>query len=341
MKDKVYGVGIIGCGGIAQVHLQCLAQMEGVKICAVCDEIPQRAQAAADQYGGTVYTDYKELIKQADVEVIHLCTPHDLHAPMALDVLRSGKIVLTEKPMASTVEDAQQMIRQADGRLGVIFQNRWIGASAKAKEIITSGEMGPVCSLRGMVCWNRTPEYYQVPWRGSWAREGGGVMINQAIHTLDLMLWLGGNPVSVRGAVSTDLLQDCIEVEDSAHFTVQLDTGVHGVFYATNANTVNAPVELEIYFEKGSLLILGDTLYKKDENGQQVIFEPARSATGEKLYWGLGHKPLFEDFYDCLREGRPFSVDGKSAIKALKVLKSVYKASDERRTVLLSEWGEE
>lgn len=338
MSDKVFGVGIIGCGSIAQVHLQNLATMPNIQIRALCDVLPERAQAAAKVYGGAVYSDYHELLARSDIDVVHLCTPHDCHAPMALDALRAGKVVLTEKPMASEVAHAQQMIREADGRLGVIFQNRWNKASIMAKNIVESGEMGELCALRGMVCWHRTPQYYQAPWRGSWQHEGGGTLINQAIHTLDLMLWLGGDPESVRGAVSTDLLQDCIEVEDSAHFTVRMTNGRHGVFYATNANHIDAPVELELYFERGSLLIRGSSLWRRDETGEQLLFEPEVTATGAKAYWGLGHLPQFQDFYAALAQGEPLPVPGESAIKALLVLKSVYRASEERRTVKISEW---
>ncbi len=336
--DKL-GVAVVGCGGIAQVHLSLLALMPTAKICAVCDIVPERSERAAREYGAQAYRDYREAIARPDVDVVHLCTPHYLHAPMTLDALALGKRVLTEKPMASEVEDALAMIAADDGRLGVVFQNRYNPSVQIARAIAQDGSMGELTALRGFVAWKRLAPYYtESGWRGAKKTEGGGVLINQSIHTLDLMLWLGGTPERVSGAVSTDALDGVIEVEDSAHFTVQFANGRRGVFYATTAHSYDAPIELELTLEKGTLLIVGDRLIRRDASGERALYVPERPAQGEKAYWGSGHGALLQDYYDAAIDDRPFWIDGEEGLPALMTLKSVYRSSQERRPVRIDEW---
>lgn len=335
--DKTFGVAVIGCGGISRVHLQYLTDQPGIRLIAVCDVVEEKAKKAAETYGGEPVTDHRALLDRSDIDIVHLCLPHDLHAPIALDFLKAGKRVLTEKPIATTVEAAKQMIAAGGDRLSVVFQNRWNPASVMAKRMVESGEMGALQALRGQVCWHRTAEYYQVDWRGSWAREGGGVLINQAIHTIDLMLWLGGDAVSVSGSISTDALYQDIEVEDTAHFTVQMKNGVRGTFYATTANAKDAPIELELFFEQGSLLLRADELLRRDAQGERVLYTPPARPTGEKAYWGSGHGLMFDAYYAALREGKPFPIDGKEALKALALLKTVYESSHKRQVMPIEE----
>lgn len=208
---------LIGCGGISKVHLDALSHMDNVELVSVADVKEDRAKARAEQYGCAYTTDWTEYVSRDDIDVVHICTPHYLHAPMAIALLDSGKRVLTEKPMASEVADAEEMIRHSDGRLAVVFQNRYNEASQFIRQSIADGRYGKLLSMRAAVNWHRTPEYYtESGWRGFYKTEGGGVLINQAIHTLDLMLYFAGKPASVRGHVSTDLLYDTIEVEDTA-----------------------------------------------------------------------------------------------------------------------------
>ena len=147
-------VGVIGCGGISAVHLNCLCRMDNVQVAAVCDIRPERAQKAFDYCKDTrgwepaIYSDYHDLIAREDIDTVHLCTPHYLHAPMALDAIKAGKFVLTEKPMASTVEAAHEMIANANGHLAVIFQNRYNGSVQTLRKVLKSGELGALKTVR-------------------------------------------------------------------------------------------------------------------------------------------------------------------------------------------------
>ncbi len=333
--DKIIRTAVIGCGGISQVHVDVLSRLENVRIVSVCDVIEERARARAKQAGIDRYTlDWHDYISDPDIDVVHLCTPHYLHAPMAIALLKAGKRVLTEKPIASEVADAEEMIRVSDGRLGVVFQNRYNESTQYIKHAVEDGRFGRLLGLRGSVFWHRTPEYYTSSgWRGRWATEGGGVLINQSIHTLDLLLYLGGKAVSVKGSASCDLLYDTIEVEDSAHCLLRFESGIYGSFYATTTYCDDMPVEVEAKFEKATLHLYGETLLEVKDGRTTCIC--TSQASGEKAYWGTGHAALIRDYYRSVQEGKPFWIDGESAIPALKALKGVYESTRTGKPVLL------
>ncbi len=318
---------VIGCGGISQVHLTALEKMDNVELVCVADIKEDRAKARAEAFGCAYTTDWKELVDRDDIDVVHICTPHYLHAPMAIALLDAGKRVLTEKPMASEVADAQEMIRHAGGRLGVVFQNRYNQASQVIRAAIADGRYGKLLALRAAVNWHRTKEYYvESGWRGRFATEGGGVLINQAIHTLDLLIYFAGKPASVRGKVSTDALYDVIEVEDTAHGLIRFESGLTANFYCTNCFGIDRPVEIELVFERATLKTDAETLY--ETVGQDTRVLVASQAAGEKAYWGTSHEALIRDFYRAAEEDRPFWIDGESALPVLKLLKGVYRSSE-------------
>ena len=253
---------------------------------------------------------------------------------MAIALLDSGKRVLTEKPMASEVADAEEMIRHSDGRLAVVFQNRYNEASQFIRQSIADGRYGKLLSMRAAVNWHRTPEYYTSSgWRGFFKTEGGGVLINQAIHTLDLMLFFAGKPVSVRGHVSTDLLYDTIEVEDTACGLIKFESGLLANFYCTTTFGTDRPVEIELVFERATLKTDAETLHVTQNGGTELICTSA--ASGAKAYWGTTHEVLLRDFYKAVEEKRPFWIDGESALPVLKLLKGVYESSRTGKEVQL------
>lgn len=325
---------LIGCGGISKVHLDALSHMDNVELVSVADVKEDRAKARAEQYGCAYTTDWTEYVSRDDIDVVHICTPHYLHAPMAIALLDSGKRVLTEKPMASEVADAEEMIRHSDGRLAVVFQNRYNEASQFIRQSIADGRYGKLLSMRAAVNWHRTPEYYtESGWRGFYKTEGGGVLINQAIHTLDLMLYFAGKPASVRGHVSTDLLYDTIEVEDTASGLIKFESGLLANFYCTTTFGTDRPVEIELVFERATLKTDAETLHVTQNGGTELICTSA--ASGAKAYWGTTHEVLLRDFYKAVEEKRPFWIDGESALPVLKLLKGVYESSRTGKEVQL------
>ena len=330
--DKIIRVGIAGCGGISNAHIPVLMALEGVEIRAVCDINPERAEKAAQRTGAEVARDFGELIAREDIDVVHVLTPHYLHAPLAIAALKAGKTVITEKPMATTLEDARAMVRSAresKGRLGVIFQNRYNPASIALKKLVASEEAGRFLGSRAIVCWHREAPYYNMSgWRGFMATEGGGTLINQSIHTLDLLTYVAGKRfVKVRGHVSTDVLDYTVEVETSCHAVAEYEDGARSVIYVTNDYAYDAPIVLEMACENRTWQIVGDKLYDVTGGKQELLLDGAPPAVSDKAYWGSGHAAELSDFYDCIRTGRPFMLEDAEAYAALNLVKAIQESS--------------
>ena len=322
---KIY-TGIIGCGAISPIHADAVRLLENAELLYVADIDPNRAKAAAEKYQCRYVADYSILLANPDIEVVHLCLPHYLHAPVAIEFLKAGKHVLTEKPMGMNVQQCEEMIRVSEktGKtLGVCFQNRYHDTSTHVKELIDSGSMGQVLGARAFVTWERNKDYYtSSPWRGTWEKEGGSLLMNQAIHTLDLLQWFMGEVADVRGIARTHFLTDVIETEDTAEALILFESGARALFYATNAYVSNAPVYIEILCEKGTMILNGD-LSIQWKNGCSDTVKDALPG-GYKSYWGTGHKNLIHDFYRCIREGAPFPVDGYEGMKAIEIIEKIY-----------------
>lgn len=328
---KQIGIALIGCGAISGVHLKAISQIPTAKLVAVVDTNAELAAQTAETYDCAYYTDYLDMLKNPDIDVVHICTAHYQHAPMAVDALHAGKHVLTEKPMAETKEAALTMLRAAEAnphvQLGVIFQNRYNPASQIMKKTAQSGELGKLLCLKGIVTWSRDASYYQTEWKGKWATEGGGVLINQSIHTLDLLQWIGGEVASIKGTMSTDSLEGIIEVEDTVHAHLTYRSGATAIFYATNAYGVNSPVEIELVFEKGKLVLTGDTLYRVMDGEQTMLTSPETTNLGAKSYWGISHGTQIADFYDHLLSDRSYGLNGPEGFKAFNLVMDVYESA--------------
>lgn len=306
-------VGIIGCGNIAEVHAWALSGMDGVRMTAFCDIRKEKAEVLAVKYADTgtfeVYDDYRAFFK-SDVDVVHICTPHYLHAPMAFDMLHHGKSVFMEKPCAVSVEQFKAL-KEADkrypGKLGFCFQNRYNKSTTMIDTLISEGKIGKVIGGRAFVTWRRDEDYYMISdWKGHLSTEGGGVLINQSIHTLDLLLRYLGKPQEVKGSVHCHHLHD-IEVEDTVEAWMSFPDGKRACFYASNGYADDAPVILEIQGDKGRLMLNGTdiVIWNSDVKGE-VIRCDEQSGIG-KGYWGSGHKACIEDFYRCLVNRKPFN----------------------------------
>ncbi len=321
----------MGCGGISSAHIPVLKEAENLTIAAVCDLKRDRALAAAEKTGADIARDFDEMIARPDIDAVHILTPHFLHAPMAVAALEAGKHVLTEKPMATTLSDARKMIAAAHAaaaRLGVIFQNRYNPATVALKKRIASGEGGALLGARATVAWKREAPYYlESGWRGRMDTEGGGSLINQSIHTLDLLSYIAGRPVArVRGHVSTDFLDGQVDVETSCHAVAEYAGGGRIVVFTTNDYALDAPVEIEFACEKKRWKIVGDDLYDATD-GMTMILSGKNPTVAEKAYWGAGHAAEIRDFYDCVETGRPFLLEGAAGYPALNLVKAIQQSS--------------
>ncbi len=332
---------VVGFGNIGPVHAKAIASLPGIELAAVCDTDPACLELArAAHPGAELCRDFDGMLTRADIDAVHICTPHWLHAPMAAQALRAGKQVLMEKPMAMDCAEGRELaaVWRASGRnLGLCFQNRYRPAVAQAKRLVDSGKYGALVGVRALVAWKRDAAYYasRGGWRGRWKTEGGGALINQAIHSLDIIQWLGGGCVRARGIGGNMTLPGLIEVEDTAVVFMDLASGGRGILFATNGNVEDSPVEFEILCE-GARMRITDALYLivtgSDSPRETLRLAPddsglaADPADPRHAYWGNRHADLIEDFYDCIREGRPFPLDPDEGIKSLAILDDYYAA---------------
>ena len=336
-------VGIIGCGLILPMHMESLKNIEDIKITAICDTDAAAARRAAIGIDCKIYTDYKEMIVNEQLDVVHILTPHYLHAPMAIFAADHGVNILTEKPMATTEADALAMIEAAKKNnvtLGVIFQNRYNEGAIAVKDAVSSGKLGKILGARFRVSWYRNADYYnQAEWRGKWDTEGGGVLINQAIHTLDLTNWIiDDEPEFVSASIANRTLKGVIEVEDEASGYIRYKSGIPVNFSVCNYYVPWSDVEVEIGCENGKAIITGRCAVIKFNDGKtlNVSTNPKNSdSTIGKGYWGNKHYTQIKQYYDSLSKNVLPDITGEEAYKTHKVLYAIYKSGRENVDVSL------
>ncbi len=369
---KTYRVGIIGCGAIFFVHAYPLYKLEQAEIKAVCDIKPAALQTAMQLFGCDGYSDYHELLKRDDIDVVHVLTPHYLHAPMVIEAANAGKHVLTEKPMAINVKDAAAIIEAGKRNgvtIGVISQNRYNAASVAIKEAITDGSLGKVIGQRVVLSWTKPAEYYRnSDWHGTWDKEGGSLMIDQAIHVMDLARWFIGEEIESVQATIANRNHPEIETEDTAEGLITYRNGVKSVFFATNNFTFNAPVVVETHCEKGTALMEFDRAVISYKNGKEVsvVNDPGETINeadfqaffnqesaqvaaktlkewgvvmipitwkAPKAYWGVTHIKQIENFYASLAAGLQPDITAEVAIKTQELICAIYQSSKEGRAI--------
>ncbi|WP_154605731.1 MULTISPECIES: Gfo/Idh/MocA family protein [Arthrobacter] len=332
-------VAVIGCGDVSAIHFAAIVGIAEAELVAVCDTDPGRLAAAMDAYDAPGYTDYSEMFDSVRPDVVHICTPHAEHVDPAIAALERGINVVGEKPLASTLEDGDRLVAAAaasSARMGVCFQNRYNVAVRVMADRISSGEFGSVVGGAATVMWHRTPEYYQNrPWRGTWAGGGGGLLMNQAIHTLDLLQWMLGEVTGVSGHAATHSLADFIEVEDTAELVLTHENGARSVLYATLANSLNAPITVSVEMEKAQLELRGDLTITHSDGRVETIQE-RRAASGGRDYWGVSHELLIADFYTQLGQDGPFWLDPAEAAKSLRIIKAVYAQSYPEKLAIIA-----
>ncbi|MHA7269698.1 Gfo/Idh/MocA family protein [Arthrobacter sp. HLT1-20] len=323
-------VAIIGCGDVATVHFEAIAAIDGAELVAVCDTDPARLAEAVAAHNVPGYRTVEELLDEVAVDVVHVCTPHHQHADPVIAALARGVNVISEKPLASTVADGERVASAAQAstaRVGICFQNRYNQAVQALQERLSSGEYGAVLGGSGTVMWHRNADYYDDrPWRGTWSGGGGGLLMNQAIHTLDLLQWLMGDVTAVSGHAATRALAETIEVEDTAELMLTHRNGARSVFYATLANTVNAPITVDIATEKAEFHLRGDLTITHDDGRVEVVHE-RRAESGGRDYWGVSHQLFIADFYSQLGQDGSFWIDPREALKTLRIIKAAYAQS--------------
>ncbi|HXH36065.1 MAG TPA: Gfo/Idh/MocA family oxidoreductase [Plantibacter sp.] len=338
-ETTVRRVAVIGCGDISALHLSAIATVPDARLVAVCDIDDGRLAATSGAAGVPGFADLDRLLDEIRPDVVHICTPHHLHADQAIRALDRGISVILEKPLAHSREEADRLIAAAarsDAKIAVCFQNRYNRPVERAKELLDSGELGAVLGASAVVPWHRTAAYYEDrPWRGRWETGGGGLLMNQAIHTIDLVQWLVGEALETSGSISTRALADVIEVEDTAELRIVHAGGATSTVYATVAGVANLPITVDIVCEAGTLSLAGD-LTTRHADGRVEVTTERTTASGERAYWGVSHELLIRDFYAGLDEPGGFWIDPTEARKAFEIIQDVYDESAPERRVAAS-----
>lgn len=332
-KDQIFRVAIVGCGAISENHILPLLEREDVSLVAFVDPKTDRAEEKRQKYAPTarIYADYTAMLDEEKPDVVHICTPHYLHAPMACEAMERGIAVLLEKPLAISEKEIDRLLeteKRTNGRVCVSFQNRFLPRTLHMRKLVA--EHGGAKACFGQVVWERDEAYYlESGWRGFYATEGGGVMINQAIHTLDLALLLLGMPTEIEATTSNRHLRGKIEVEDTCELLARFENGAQLLFYATTAHVRSAPVSLEVVCFDGTTLILRDQgLYEQiGADCHEIPIENVPLSLIGKLDWGAGHPLLLERFYNALKEGTAMPITLESASFAVRTLLRAYRAA--------------
>lgn len=330
-------VAVIGCGGISVMHLDSAAALPESQLVAVCDIVPEKAQAAAAKYGATPYTDYHELFEKEKPDVVHLCLPHYLHTVVAGEALNAGIHVISEKPMSIRYEDAvatAELAEQCGLQYSVIFQCRYNVPSEQVKARIEDGRLGKVNAARVVLTWCRQDEYYtSSDWKGTWEKEGGGVIINQAIHSLDLANWMinDGAPIEVQASLH-NRNHPCMEVEDAAEGYIRYPNGATLSFFASNNYGRDEEIEIRLFCENGTVVMSSDKADICYRDGSTEVVDNVRQQavaySGGKDYWGHQHAIQIHQFYQAVLGREPLEITAREALKIQKIVCDIYANND-------------
>jgi len=339
---------LIGCAaGIAPTHIQALAQLPGTRIAAMSDIDAARGAACAEATGCPFFTDHRTLLAEVRPDVAVICVPHPFHAPLALDCFAAGAHVLVEKPMAVEVAEADAMIAAAEaaGRvLAVNFQYRFRPEVVHARALVESGALGKLVRALCVAPWFRTAAYYRsASWRGTWLGEGGGVLLNQAPHTLDALCHLVGLPTKVWGWTRT--LAHAIECEDTAQALLEYPNGAPGYLHISTVEA-GASHRIEIVGDRAALELVNErlTIYRFEQllstfrdtspglfSSPHVTAEVVALQPGD----GGGHVAVHQDLQAAIRDGRRPHSDGREGRMSLELANAIILSSHTERAVAL------
>jgi len=324
-------IGLLGCGRISKNHFEAITQQQDAQVIACCDIIEERAKEAAEKYNIPIWTtNYEEILQNPDIDLISICTPSGLHPKHGIQAAKAGKHVLTEKPMACRLKEADELIKacdQAGVKLFVVLQNRLNPSIQLVRRAFEEGRFGKIYMITSNVFWTRPQEYYDMaPWRGTWALDGGAFM-NQASHYVDMVQWFGGPIEEVKSITAT--LARNIEAEDTGSTIIRFQNGAIG---SINVTMLTYPKNLEgsitILGEKGTVRIGGTSMNKIEQwdftDKEEYDDEIEQYNTNPTSVYGFGHSGYYHNVIDSLQHNAIPSSNGHEGRKSLYLLENIY-----------------
>ena len=325
MKTK-FRVCVVGCGVISGNHIPSLQRLDEVEISALCDVDTAKAEARKAQFGldSAVYADYVTMLDEVKPDAVHILTPHYLHTDMTLEALKRNVNVLLEKPTCIKEEDIEKLKeaeRNSTARVCVSFQTRYNETVQRAMEIVNA-DGGAIAGF-GTIVWNRSDEYYASgEWRGKWATEGGGALINQAIHTIDLLCLFLGKPEKIQAHIATMRHAPTVEVEDTCSAIIDFTNGKKANILVTTTSNGQDSTTLHIETKNNVIEIRNADIYV---NSEKLKVSEVTEYMGKKCY-GNSHAVLIEKFYQAIESGDEMPISIESSENAVKIILGAYKS---------------
>jgi predicted dehydrogenase len=339
-------IGIIGAGNISQTHVRAAQAIPGVTVSAVWGRSRDKAAQLAEPAGATPYDDFARFLSHRPMDVVAIGTPSGVHADQAIAAVERGLHVIVEKPVDTSLEQVDRLIAAADTagvKVGVFFQDRLKPDIVRLQGLIASGALGTPILGSGRVKWYRPPDYYGGSrWRGTWALDGGGALMNQAIHTVDVLQWLMGPVARVSAHAATRLHR--IEVEDTVAAAIEFTSGALGVLEATTSVYPGYPRRVEITGSEGTAIVEGDTLVAldlkndlkndpKNAPAATAVAGPSISASSPVVADASAHQRIVEDFIDAMRSNRAPVCDARSGRASVAIVQAIYRSAKEGRAI--------
>jgi len=336
-------IGLIGGGNISETHARAAHAISGVEIAAVSGTNAEKIGRLCREYGGAPYQSFNAFLDHRPMDLVIIGSPSGLHAEQGIAAARCGLHVLTEKPIEINTARADALIaaaKQSGVQLGVIFQDRTKPHIRQLKTWLDQGLLGKPLLVDARVKWYRPPEYYaHSRWRGTFALDGGGALINQGVHTIDLLLWLLGDIVRLQARTATLLHK--IEAEDTALATLEFSNGALGIFHATTAAYPGYPRRVEITGTEGTVILEHDRIIAVDLRNSsaaanasallaglsEFVPDENRSASSAAVGDFRGHQAVLEDFFAAIRQDRPPACDGHEGRRSIALVESIYRAA--------------
>jgi UDP-N-acetyl-2-amino-2-deoxyglucuronate dehydrogenase len=337
-------VGIVGGGNISDTHARAAHAIPGVEVVAFYGANRERTAKLAAQYGAAVYDDFNRFLSHVPMDIVAIGSPSGLHAQQGIAAVRRGLHVLVEKPIDINTEQADALIDAAAAarvKLGVFFQDRLHPAVVEIKSLIDRGALGSPVMISGRVKWHRPPEYYASSrWRGTLALDGGGALINQAIHTVDLVLWMFGPVARVYGTIATRVHE--IEAEDTAAAVMEFANGAVGTIEATTSVFPGYARRLEVTGSEGTLILEHDRLVNVDlrsapaRSGASEAADRNASAASPVVSDASAHRRVIEDFINAIQTGGTPSSDGREGRRSVELVQAIYESARTHLPVTLT-----